>query len=579
MNTPADMQMNATISHMPETNAPVVNAAVANAPSFADFGLPESMQKTLQKLNYTMPTPIQVAALPLALSGRDILGSAQTGTGKTAAFGIPLLVHLMQNPQAQALVMTPTRELAVQVAKALQQLIPFNDKQMSDIKCAVLIGGEAMPIQMRQLKMRPRLIVGTPGRINDHLARGTLRLSNTTYLVLDETDRMLDMGFGPQIDKILEHVPAVRQTLLFSATLPGNIVKLSSRYMREPVRVAVGSTSAPIAKIKQELVRTSEGEKYHELLSQLENRDGSIIIFVKTKHGTERLAEKLCRANIPADAIHGDLQQRQRQRVIEAFRRQDYRILVATDVAARGLDIPHIAHVINYDLPQVAEDYIHRIGRTARAGAEGSAVNLLTPADNGKWRAIQQLLGEKPSNSNGGESMRQAPNGKNGSRKFSGARKSGDRSFGDRSFGDRSFGDRKFGARNTDERKFSDRNVGERSFEEKRFGDKKPASRKFDQNSGPENKYSERKYSERKYGEGNFAEPSFGEQKPFYKKAAGKSFGKKDFGQGRPTSGKPTQGKPTGGKFGGKNKAGSNNTSQDASRQQRSWSPTNRAVA
>jgi len=353
---------------------------------FNGFGLPAKLMQALARMNYTAPTPIQAQAIPLALEGKDILGSAQTGTGKTAAFGIPMIVHLMNNLGATALIMTPTRELASQVRTALLPMLPY------EIGAALLIGGESMPKQFKQLSQRPRLIIGTPGRITDHLTRGTLKLDQTTFMVLDETDRMLDMGFGIQIDKILTHVPSDRQTLLFSATMPANIVKLSSKYMRKPERIAVGSTTTPVANIKQELIQTTDGDKYAQLLTQLEQRTGSVIIFVKTKFGTERLAKRLTVSEHKADAIHGDLQQRRRERVIQNFRDKRYRILVATDVAARGLDIPHIEHVINFDLPQCPEDYIHRIGRTARAGAEGCAVNLLTPADGAKWKAIHRLM-------------------------------------------------------------------------------------------------------------------------------------------------------------------------------------------
>jgi superfamily II DNA/RNA helicase len=354
---------------------------------FNGFGLPAKLMQALVRMQFTTPTPVQIQAIPLAMAGNDVLASAQTGTGKTGAFGIPLIAQLMERPDASALIMTPTRELASQVMAALVPMIPT-----ADIKTALLIGGEAMPRQFRQLQNRPRLIVGTPGRINDHLERGSLKLNNARFLVLDETDRMLDMGFGIQIEKIIRHMPEERQTMMFSATLPSNIVKLSSKYLKNPQRIAVGANNMPIAKIDQELVHTTDVDKYPQLLNQLKKREGSIIIFVKTKYGTEKLADKLNKADQKADAIHGDLQQRRRERVIQNFRDKKYRILVATDVAARGLDIPHIAHVINYDLPQAPEDYIHRIGRTARAGAEGAAVNLITPADNAKWRAIHRLI-------------------------------------------------------------------------------------------------------------------------------------------------------------------------------------------
>ncbi|QQR69337.1 MAG: DEAD/DEAH box helicase [Alphaproteobacteria bacterium] len=357
------------------------------ADDFNGFGLPAKLMQALGRLEFLTPTPIQEQTIPLALSGRDVLGSAQTGTGKTLAFGIPLIVKLMEDPTASALVMTPTRELAGQVMLALQQLIP-----VSNIKTALLIGGDAMPRQFNQLQQKPRLIVGTPGRITDHLDRGSLKLDTVRFLVLDETDRMLDMGFGVQIDKILRYMTAERQTLLFSATMPAKIIKIADKYTKNPVRVAVGLSHAPVAKIKQDNIHTSDIDKYAQLLEQLQQRQGSIIIFVKTKYGADKLATRLNKSDHRSDAIHGNLQQRSRDRVIQSFRDKKYRILVATDIAARGLDIPHIEHVINYDMPQVPEDYIHRIGRTARAGAEGSAVNFLTPADGTKWKAIHRLL-------------------------------------------------------------------------------------------------------------------------------------------------------------------------------------------
>lgn len=355
--------------------------------TFDNFGLPAKLAHALTRIKFTTPTPIQAQAIPLALEGKDILGSAQTGTGKTGAFGIPLIAGLMNNPEAMALIMTPTRELAGQVVAALTPMIP-----VADIKTALLIGGESMPRQLRQLDRHPRLIVGTPGRINDHLERGSLKLNNVRFLVLDETDRMLDMGFGIQIERILKHVPDERQTLLFSATMPDNISKLSSKYMRDPIRIAVGSTTTPMEKIKQETLHVTDAEKYGKLIEQLETRKGSIIVFAKTKWGTQKLSDRLNKDGHRSDAIHGDLQQRRRDRVILNFRDERYRILVATDVAARGLDIPHIAHVINYDVPMAPEDYIHRIGRTARAGAEGEAISFITSADGAKWRAIQRLI-------------------------------------------------------------------------------------------------------------------------------------------------------------------------------------------
>lgn len=373
--------------------------------NFEGFGLNPALAQSLAHMKYTTPTPIQAKAIPLALKGRDIMGSAQTGTGKTAAFAIPLVEKLLSNPRGTALVLTPTRELGKQIMGIMHQLLG----PKSSIKTAFIIGGEPMGKQFSQLRARPRLIVGTPGRINDHLQRGSLMLNEANFLVLDETDRMLDMGFASQLEKIFKYLPAQRQTLMFSATLPPNIVKLSEKYLQNPERIAVGSTIAPAVNIQQDIVRVDEEGKYDELVRQLDQRAGSIIVFVKTKYGTERLAKRLNNENFSAEAIHGDLKQSRRERVIREFRGQEYRILVATDVVARGLDIPHIEHVINYDLPQVPEDYIHRIGRTARAGAKGAALCLISPKDGHKWRAIEQLMnpGQQPVKSANGPASRE----------------------------------------------------------------------------------------------------------------------------------------------------------------------------
>ena len=249
-----------------------------------------------------------------------------------------------------------------------------------------------MQKQLKKLKKRARIIVGTPGRINDHLKRQSLNLSKVSYLVLDETDRMLDMGFTPQIELILKFIPKQHQTLLFSATLPNNILRISEKYLNNPERIAVGSLSTPIEKIKQETFQITQDKKYHELINQLVERNGSILVFVKTKHGADKIVKRLKYDGHSADAIHGNLRQSKRERVINNFRNGKSRILIATDVAARGLDIPLIQHVINYDLPQVPEDYIHRIGRTGRAGKDGSALTFLTPSDRSMWNSISRLI-------------------------------------------------------------------------------------------------------------------------------------------------------------------------------------------
>lgn len=356
--------------------------------NFNDFGLSPALMTSLSKIGYSTPTPIQEKAIPLALQGHDILGSAQTGTGKTAAFAIPLVEALLQSPDNAALVLTPTRELAKQVLTAIRDLLGRD----SGINTAFIIGGEHMGKQYTQLRANPRIIVGTPGRINDHLERGTIKLDKTNFLVLDETDRMLDMGFDVQLEKIINFLPKQRQTLMFSATLPDSIVKLSGQYLNSPKRISVGETNIVATNIKQEVLRIEQGDKYQELQIQLNERQGSVIVFVKTKHNADKMAKKLRQDGFTSEALHGDLRQNKRDKVMRNFRDMNFRVLIATDIAARGLDVPHIEHVINYDLPQVAEDYIHRMGRTARAGAKGSAISFVASQDSRKWHAIECLL-------------------------------------------------------------------------------------------------------------------------------------------------------------------------------------------
>ncbi len=356
--------------------------------NFNDLPIENKLKNSIKYADFRSPTPIQSKSIPVSLTGKDILGTAQTGTGKTLAFTIPMINKLILDKNAMALIICPTRELASQV---MQTVLKLNIREIG-IGNALLIGGESMQKQLKKLKKRARIIVGTPGRINDHLKRQSLNLSRVSYLVLDETDRMLDMGFTPQIELILKFIPKNHQTLLFSATLPNNILRISEKYLNNPERIAVGSLSTPIEKIKQETFQITQDKKYHELINQLVERSGSILVFVKTKHGADKIVKRLKYDGHSADAIHGNLRQSKRDRVITGFRNGKSRILIATDVAARGLDIPLIQHVINYDLPQVPEDYIHRIGRTGRAGKEGSALTFLTPNDRSMWNSISRLI-------------------------------------------------------------------------------------------------------------------------------------------------------------------------------------------
>jgi len=356
--------------------------------NFNDLPIENKLKNSIKFADFKSPTPIQSKSIPVSLTGKDILGTAQTGTGKTLAFTIPMINKLILDKNAMALIICPTRELASQV---MQTVLKLNVREIG-IGNALLIGGESMQKQLKKLKKRARIIVGTPGRINDHLKRQSLNLSKVSYLVLDETDRMLDMGFTPQIELILKFIPKDHQTLLFSATLPNNILRISEKYLNNPERIAIGSLSTPIEKIKQETFQITQDKKYHELINQLVERNGSILVFVKTKHGADKIVKRLKYDGHSADAIHGNLRQSKRDRVITGFRNGKSRILIATDVAARGLDIPLIQHVINYDLPQVPEDYIHRIGRTGRAGKEGSALTFLTSNDKSMWNSISRLI-------------------------------------------------------------------------------------------------------------------------------------------------------------------------------------------
>ena len=353
---------------------------------FSDLSISLLVLDAIKKLKLIKPTPIQKISIPLALEGKDILGTAQTGTGKTYAFGIPLINHLTLDKDSYAIILTPTRELALQVSSALKDLTSMKNI----IDTAVIIGGDSIQKQLKQLK-KARLVVGTPGRIHDHIRRKSLKLSKFNFLVLDETDRMLDMGFVDEIKSIIEKLPS-HQTLLFSATLPKKISDIAKNFMTNPQRVNVGEENTPLTNIKQEIKNVNQKEKFEHLKLELLEINGSVVLFVKTKRSADKIALKLRKDKFNAEAIHGDLRQSKREKVILKFRKNRFQILVATDVAARGLDIPHIEHVINYDIPQNPEDYIHRIGRTARAGAKGRALTFLTDGDKKNWIAIGKLI-------------------------------------------------------------------------------------------------------------------------------------------------------------------------------------------
>ncbi|MDP3836982.1 MAG: DEAD/DEAH box helicase [bacterium] len=364
----------------------MVNTKTGDITGFSDLGIKETILKVIADLGLTTPTPIQHQAIPAALSGQDIVGIAQTGTGKTFAFGIPMLQRLAL-VKGRGLVLLPTRELAGQVENSLAKLGgPLGLRTVS------LIGGEAIGRQIFGLRRRPHILVATPGRLIDHIKRGTVRLDDISVLVLDEADMMFDMGFAPQIEEVLKTVPANRQTLLFSATMPAAVMRLAEKHLRTPMRVEVSPAGSTAELVEQEIYILPRDNRYDQVITLLGEYRSSVLIFVRTKHGATKLAKKLQQADYSAAEIHSNLSFAQRQASLAGFRSGKHRILVATDVAARGLDINDIELVLNYDLPDNSEDYVHRIGRTARAGKKGKAISFAAPDQRRDIMKIEQLI-------------------------------------------------------------------------------------------------------------------------------------------------------------------------------------------
>jgi len=361
--------------------------------SFADLGLSEALRRALHAENYLTPTPIQERAIPLLLEGKDILGIAQTGTGKTAAFLLPILQHLASTrataaPRtARALILAPTRELAAQIGERARAY-----GHHLGLRHAVVFGGVGFGPQIAALASGVDVLIATPGRLLDLIARGRLRLDSVSHLVLDEADRMLDMGFVCDVRKIVALLPKARQSLLFSATMPQEIARLAAELLRSPVRVEVSPPTRTAERIDQRVFMVEAGAKRAFLANLLADPAlARVIVFTRTKHGADRVAEHLGRAGIAADAIHGNKSQGARERALERFRAGNARVLVATDIAARGIDVMDITHVVNYEIPNVPESYVHRIGRTARAGAAGIAISLCDPSERAFLRDIEKL--------------------------------------------------------------------------------------------------------------------------------------------------------------------------------------------
>ena len=361
--------------------------------TFAKLGLQPPLQAALLDLSFSEPTQIQALAIPPALEGRDVLGSAETGSGKTAAFGLPIIQRLMDKPRGKtrALILAPTRELADQIAKHLTSLAKH-----TKVSVAAIYGGVGFGPQLSALKRGADILVATPGRLLDHLKQRTARLDDIEMLVLDEADRMLDMGFLPDVRRIIERVPTKRQTFFFSATLPPQISGLVREILRDPVRVELAAKAAPVKTLSQTLYAVPQ-EKKTDLLVELlkDNSIYSAIAFTRTKARANRLAAALQKQKIAVNLIHGDRSQSQRTHALEHFKQGRYRVLVATDIAARGIDISALGHVINYDVPLVAADYLHRVGRTARAKASGDAITFVSSDEEPLVRQIEYTLGKR----------------------------------------------------------------------------------------------------------------------------------------------------------------------------------------
>jgi ATP-dependent RNA helicase RhlE len=357
--------------------------------NFSELSLSSILKTNLAANGFVNATPVQAQTIPPALGGSDVVATAQTGTGKTLAFVIPLLELLLANPGKGigAVILTPTRELAIQVHAAFTTLA-----KGTGIGATVVVGGLNEGAQLRDINRGARVLVATPGRLFDFLGRKLVKLSSVKMLILDEADRMLDMGFLPVIEKILAMVPSSRQTLFFSATIEKSIVPLIDKHLKNPVRVAIGATTKPSDGVDLHVYEVEQDKKLGLLRSMLERQEGSFLVFARTKRGTDRLAARLSRSGVKAIGIHGDRTQNQRNQALRGFREGYYRVLVATDVAARGIHVDGIAHVVNFDVPQAPEDFIHRVGRTGRAGMRGVATTFVARQERSELRNIERAL-------------------------------------------------------------------------------------------------------------------------------------------------------------------------------------------
>jgi ATP-dependent RNA helicase RhlE len=353
---------------------------------FDDLGIDPRILEQLHAQSFVTPTPIQHQSIPVGLEGKDMVGIAQTGTGKTMAFGIPLIQSILTKG-GNGLVVLPTRELALQVDESLTRI----GKQLG-IRTAVFIGGASMNLQKQMIRNRPHILIATPGRLIDHMEQRTITLRGVTMLVLDEADRMLDMGFAPQINRILTAVPTERQTMLFSATMPHDIMNIATKHMKMPVRIEVAPQGTAAERVAQEIFMVRKEEKSRLLLALIQDNTDTVLVFTRTKHGASKLTKFLKSNGHGSAELHANRSQAQRKEALDGFKGGKYRILVATDIAARGIDVTGIGLVVNFDLPQNSEDYVHRIGRTARAGREGRAISFVLPEQRNDVRDIERLI-------------------------------------------------------------------------------------------------------------------------------------------------------------------------------------------
>lgn len=373
---------------IPKRNEPEMTfgGPPSGEPRFGGLLIAPQLLDIISKLGYKTPTSIQHKAIPPAIEGKDIIGIAQTGTGKTLAFGIPLVQQILSAGRGKGLIILPTRELATQVDETIQKI-----GRNFGIRTAVLIGGSPIRAQINMLRNNPQVIIGTPGRIIDHIEQRTLNLNDVSILVLDEADRMFDMGFAPQINKILQTVPKNRQTMLFSATMPDGIIKIASNHMKLPVRVEIARAGTTAKNVDQELFFVKKDQKLPLLRKLVQECNGSVLVFIRVKHGARKICTALKGVGVSATEIHSNRSQNQRKEALEGFKFGRYRVLVATDIASRGIDVKNIELVVNFDLPENSEDYVHRIGRTGRAGMSGKAISFVLPDQRNKIRDIERL--------------------------------------------------------------------------------------------------------------------------------------------------------------------------------------------